>query len=110
MNPAGRTKASVGPEGRTERYDKPDYRVQSGLGTSDIRPDMSDKAPIELSILVPLYNEQENIPLLYTRLGEAVSALALSGNLRNPTLAARCRTIYCRPIRRCPERARSSVG
>jgi len=38
-------------------------------------PDMTTPAPVELSILVPLYNEQANVPLLYTRLGEAVSAL-----------------------------------
>ncbi|MEE8459013.1 MAG: glycosyltransferase family 2 protein [Phycisphaerales bacterium] len=37
--------------------------------------DMTTQASVELSILVPLYNEQANIPLLYTRLGEAVSAL-----------------------------------
>ena len=36
---------------------------------------MTTQAPVELSILGPLYNERENIPLLYTRLGEAVSAL-----------------------------------
>ncbi len=36
---------------------------------------MSTEAPVDLSILVPLYNEQDNIPLLYTRLSEAVAAL-----------------------------------
>ena len=36
---------------------------------------MTAPPTVDLSILVPLYNEQDNIPLLYTRLSEAVSAL-----------------------------------
>jgi len=39
---------------------------------------MVTQATVGLSILVPLYNEQENIPLLYTRISEAVSALGRS--------------------------------
>jgi glycosyltransferase involved in cell wall biosynthesis len=39
---------------------------------------MTTPATVELSILVPLYNEQANVPLLYTRLGEAVSTLGRS--------------------------------
>ena len=36
---------------------------------------MSATGPVDLSILVPLYNEQENIPLLYAQLSEALKDL-----------------------------------
>ena len=39
---------------------------------------MNVTGPVDLSILVPLYNEQDNIPLLYTQLSEAVSSLGRS--------------------------------
>lgn len=52
--------------------------VDSGNPKADVFAKKSDRSPVEISIIVPLYNEEESLPILHREITEALRKLGRS--------------------------------